>query len=765
MSTPIEAPAGGAGDGRAAASPATAERADDVPGTGADAGPGAEAATATETATATATAPGTAAVDGASTRPDPPPLDRLSAGDHRRLRRAWTLATVPVIAAYTWLITVGNGDLFQRQFFDDFFDEQARSLMHGRWDVPPDTVGFEGFLIHGKTYIYFGPIPSLLRMPVLLVTDRLDGRLTAVSMIIATAVLSVAAFRLTCALRPFVRGADPVGRREPLATAALAVAVLCGPPFFLASGAIVYNEAAIWGLALTVLALDAVLRWALRPTGWRLVAAAVTTTLAILSRQSLGLAPLAAMGLVCAWFTWRHVRAGTGPWRRRVDWQSVVVLATALAVPLLFVMGVNYAKFETLFAPPTDAHVESLKYEPRQEMLDANGGSLFGLQFVPTTLKQYLRPDGIDVRRDFPWVDFPRFGPSVVGDTEFDELDWTSSLPASAPALTVLAIAAAVWAWRHRKERHGPPWIAALCVGTLFGAVGVISLGYIANRYLNDLYPALVVPAIVGFHVVVARAGGWRRRRRLSVTSAVTLLVVFGAVVNLVLGLSYQREKGPVIPEEWRAQWVGWRLDLPGAYGPYLVDETWRVMPRHKDVFDGRLAIVGDCSGMYLERNHQWVGIVRGPRVDVYDVVVDLDDLPTDGSRVPLMTLGRARNASIVAMVRVDEDHVRVDIGRSPRFGSGWSQGPEFKASGDVTIRIDGDRREPPFSVSYGRVVLNSLSFDNDDRRDVLGQAPAGRGVATRFPGRLYIDTPDLSACRKALDMVEYDKSGNPILE
>lgn len=707
-----------------------------------------------------------ASADGAAgPRPDPPALDRLSAPDRRRLRRAWALVTVPVMVAYTWLITVGNWDLFQRQFFDDFFDEQARAMMHGRWDVPPDVVGFEGFLVGGKTYIYFGPIPSILRMPVLLVTDRLDGRLTAVSMMIAMVLLSAAAYRLTLALRPFVRGADPVGRREPLAMAALAVAVLCGPPFFLASGSIVYNEAAIWGLALAVLSFDAVLRWALRPTGWRLVWVTVAITLTILSRQSLGLAPLVALGLVCLWFTWRHVRSGSGAWWRRFDWQSVVVLGTALAVPVLFVIAINFTKFETLFAPPASAHVESLKYAPRQEMLAANGGSLFGAQFVPSTLKQYLRPDGIDVRRDFPWVDFPRLGPSVVGDAQFDELDWTSSLPPTAPALLVLTVVAGVWAFRNRRERRGPPWIAALCVGALAGAVGVISLGYIANRYLNDLFPLLVIPGIVGFHVLVGRAVGWGRVRRGLVVSGVGLLVVFGTVVNLVLALSYQRERGPVIPEEWRAQWVGWRQDLPGAYGPYLVDEVWRVMPDHDDVFDGRLAIVGDCAGMYLARNGEWIGITRGPGVDVYDIVVDLDDLPTDGSRVPLMTLGRGRNASIVAMVRVDDDRVRVDIGRSPRFGSGWSQGPTFKASGETTIRIDADKRELPFTVQYGRVVLNSLSFDNDDRRDLLGQAPGGRGVATRFPGDLRIQPPDMSTCRAALDMVEYNKAGFPIVE
>ncbi len=109
--------------------------------------------------------------------------------------------TVPVVVAYTWLLTAGTWDLFQRQYFDNFFDAQARSMLDGRLDVPPEVVGFEGFLIGGKTFIYFGPVPALLRMPLMLVTDRFDGRLTTVSMLLAMLVLSMAGFRLACAIR------------------------------------------------------------------------------------------------------------------------------------------------------------------------------------------------------------------------------------------------------------------------------------------------------------------------------------------------------------------------------------------------------------------------------------------------------------------------------------------------------------------------------------------------------------------------------------
>ncbi len=124
----------------------------------------------------------------------------------RRLRTAWAIGAVPVVAVYTWLLMVGSWAPLQRQYFDDFFDHQTRALFDGRWDVPPEVVGFEGFLVDGRTYIYFGPFPSLLRMPVMAVTDRFDGRLTTLSMMLAMAVLAVFAHRLNVTVRRFVRG-------------------------------------------------------------------------------------------------------------------------------------------------------------------------------------------------------------------------------------------------------------------------------------------------------------------------------------------------------------------------------------------------------------------------------------------------------------------------------------------------------------------------------------------------------------------------------
>jgi hypothetical protein len=688
------------------------------------------------------------------------PHDGLDDAGRRRLRRAWWRGAVPTLAAYLWVLTVGRADLLQVHYFDDFYDAQARSLMHGRLDVPPEVPGFEGFLIDGRTYIYFGPFPALLRMPVLAVTDRFDGRLTTLSMLLAAVVLAAASFRLLCSLRPLAQGNRPLGRREPLVTGLVAVVVLVAPPFFLASQAVVYHEATMWGIALAVAAFDAVLRWQRTPATRRLIVAALLILAALLARQSLGqgvLVALALSGLAVGVTEARRDRPDAPRWTawpRALRSPRLLACAVACLLPFAVVVGLNYTKFGTLLSPPSDKHNQSRFSGERVEVLAANDGSLFGVQFVPSTLKQYLRPDGIDVRLDMPWIDFPRLGPSAVGETVFDKLDWSSSLPASAPALTAVTAVTLVWAVRSRRRRRGGPWLSPLLVGALAGAGGVLAVGYIANRYLTDLFPLVLIPGLLGAHLLVK---GWDARpvrtRRL-VATGLGALAVLGVLVNVVLAVEYQRERAPNVPESLRAEWSGWRASLPGSYEPLEVSPAAPWLP--DSAFDSRMAVVGECDGLYERLDGQWYGLERSPAVGVYDLRLDLDDLPDD-ERVPVITLGQGPSRMVVAIRRVGNGLVRVDLSRPSGTSGGWNLGFPAALSGTVTLRVDADFRERDRIVSVGSEVLHSGPVASDSESPRIGAAPPGLGSTTRFPGEIAQVAPDMSLCERA---AQFDDDG-----
>ena len=135
----------------------------------------------------------------------------------------------------------------------DFFDIQARALFHGHLDVPPESLGIEAFVVDGRHYMYFGPFLAILRMPILLVTDRLDGRLTALSMLVGWIVLAAAVIVLVRRVRRTLCGEAPVSRFEAIGLAAIVATVTGGSTIvYLASQPWVYHEVYIWSTALTV---------------------------------------------------------------------------------------------------------------------------------------------------------------------------------------------------------------------------------------------------------------------------------------------------------------------------------------------------------------------------------------------------------------------------------------------------------------------------------------------------------------------------------
>ena len=683
--------------------------------------------------------------------------DRLDRADARRLRRAWAAGATLVLAAFTWLIMAGRWAPLQRLYFDGFFDAQGRAFLDGRWDVDPEVVGFEGFQVDGRTYIYFGPWPAVLRLPVLLVTDRLDGRLTTLSMILAMVVLAVASHRLNLAVRKIVRGTAPVSRAEAIATAGLAVAALSGPPLWLASQAVVFHEASIWGLAFMVGSMAALIQWIDRPTIGRLAGTGALAAGAVSSRFTLGLGLMTAMGTIVAVVVVRRWLA-----RRRGEVASplggvrVRGLVAVCAALLVLAAIPNLARFGTLLSPPMNRQVATGMFDDRQEFLEANQGSFFGPQFLPTTAFTYLRPDGFDVRATFPWVDFPRAGPSVVNDPTFDDLVWTSSVPATMPAMAVLAIPGVGWIVAAVRQRRRGAWLGAIAVGAGMASAGVLGIGHISNRYLNDFVPVVLLLALIGAHALAGRVPTWRDRRRRIATGALAALVVLGTWGSLGLAVVHQRERGPVVPEEWREQLFQWRVDLPGARPPivYVRDSPWAKLP--DDAADGTVGVFGDCDGVYVRVGDEWRGVSRGPGAGVHEVRVDLDALADrpDWRRIPLVVFGEGSKAGIVALRELPDGRVRVDVDSARSVF--WREGYPEALEGEVTIRIDLDPLVGGPTVTVGRTVLYDRYIAGRPTDLALGELPTNTSrpnLDDHYPGEVErLVRYDDALCRDLTD-------------
>src|SRR5437016_6284183 len=94
--------------------------------------------------------------------------------------RLWQVALV--LSVLIWIIaTTGGRQVFVKEVLGDAFDSQAEHFLHGNVDVDADAIRSEAMLVNGKTRMYFGPFPALLRIPLNLIYPAGHGAWSRVS--------------------------------------------------------------------------------------------------------------------------------------------------------------------------------------------------------------------------------------------------------------------------------------------------------------------------------------------------------------------------------------------------------------------------------------------------------------------------------------------------------------------------------------------------------------------------------------------------------
>lgn len=454
-----------------------------------------------------------------------------AASDLRAARHRFAIWTISALAVCSMLYLAALFGYAWTPFrsaipeglFSDFYDLQARAIFHGGFAVPAGRLGIEGFVVQGKTYTYFPPFPSILRMPVLLVTDRVDGRLTMPSMLLAWVVGCTFGTMLTWRVRVLVRGCAPMAHSEGFLWALFVAAAFGGSTWiYLGSMPYVFHEAFAWGCAATLASLYYLLRVLDEPTGRRIALLGFWTISAIWSRTTLGWGCAIGTVLAAAAFTFR-------PGRRR--WIPALLGAAILPVGLGF--AATYAKFGTPFMHPLEKQNWTAVSAQRRAALAANGGRLTSVDYLPSTLRTYLDPRGISLRRHFPFIELPTRPPALrgIGGALFDQTYRTASVPASMSLLFILSVIALVACLVRRRERS-TKLIAIVMVGAAAGAFGALNYGYIAQRYLGDFLPGLLVCGAFGAAVMTAYLQRARPTVHALVLAFIVLLAAFGVIAN-----------------------------------------------------------------------------------------------------------------------------------------------------------------------------------------------------------------------------------------
>lgn len=611
----------------------------------------------------------------------------------RRFRRVVAVAVAVAAVPYLWALTdLWNGtvDLLRTNGPDGLgqvYDVQARAMLHGRLSLPAGSIGPEAFVHDGRTYTYFGVFPSLIRIPVLLVTHAFDGRLTTLSLLLAWLVTALAGAGLLWRVRTVVRGPAELGWAEACSYGAVLTTVLAGSVLvYLASQPDVYSEDMAWSVALGCASLFALLGVAERPSRGRIVALGVAVTCTNLNRATTGYAAVIGCVLLAAWLA----SGRAGPERRRWGWAVAAVAAVALAAGC----AVDLAKFDLLVGFPAGDQVLYKAFGLAQ----VNHGHYFSLRFLPATLAAYLFPGNLRLSTLFPYVTLPALPTHLVDHTRLFARQHVAAATATTPLLVALAVSGLVVAfWPRRSGR-----LRAVRVPLLAGVASagtVLVFGWVAERFTGDFLPFLVVGSAVGSTALWRLLAGQRPRwRRLAVG-----VTVVAALWSVVASVGVAAVPDPNWTQSQVHRYVAVQHALSDVTGHPLAHDVVAGTHFPGTAPVGELFVLDRCRALYVSDgagspfpypDHVWLPVERAPDVHLCESVA------------PSATV-----APLTARLLVPSAGARLS-GVVPLDGVG--------ASGDtvtsVTFLLAGGRLGAPRTVGTGRMTLDGWVTPWDTR-------------------------------------------------
>ena len=606
------------------------------------------------------------------------------------------------LALYSTLIL----DLLGSRVFSNFYDLQARALLDGRFDVPAGSLGIEAFVVDGKHFLYFPPGPALLRLPVFLFTDRFDGRLTTISMLLAWIVTALIFSLLIWRVRLLLRPGAPLGRWEATTYGLLLMAGTAGSTvLFLGSIPWVYHEAYAWAIPMALGSAFALLGVIQHPSTSGLLATGMFTTGAVLSRTTAGWAVAAAVLLTAVLIPRDRLRADRHLW-----WK---IYAAGL-VPIAIGMAVNWAKFRHPYLFPIDQQVFTSLNEHRRDAIEANGGDLFSPNMIGSTLVNYFRPDGIRFQSIFPFISLPGRIPPSYGGGFIDQANRTGSIVDFMPVLCALTVWGAVQTYR-RRPLPGAELLRLPMLGVVAIPGGILFYAYIAHRYTSEFMPGLLFGSAVGM-VCVARSMLLKRTRRtrLIALSGMAVLVAFSVLATMAAAYNTRALANPGSVLE---DYVARQERISSLMGDPLAAHVTYDDQVTLDAEADELRIIDDCQALYIGTGDEfrpWEEVdvralhlqvrVTGPALAS---TVGLRLATFEGHERRLLLLERTEGGGFRLVLRGDDD-----LPPQPTPYTAFQEGDDFT----VDVETDGPLVNEVVGPNGGGYEIDKQTYDDDWR-------------------------------------------------
>lgn len=465
-----------------------------------------------------------------------------------------SLATLVPSFLFGWFVLAGGfrlGLAEDRIGRTEYLSALAAALLQGRLSTPATYLDFECFIIDGQCIGYFGPVPAIARIPVLLFagSDPLPD-ITIPMMLIAWLLWLLAVF----VLMRTVADALPDIQLPPIisgliAAAAVALASVGSPVFFLLGRPYVYEEALLWAVTLALWSAVCLWLWWKNRRTALLVIAFILGIMTIQTRLPTGVGVVAVFALLGLLLPCK------------IGWRSRALLLAQPLVALASYAVINWFRFGLLFSRPETAAL-SVSGDPNR-LAAYEQSDFIGLGYILDGIVAFLRLDGIAVRDGFPWVTFPYIpatvppplgsaDTSLLGFTvslpvnEFVELEPVASLPAtqsvSLVLLGLLILCATIYRQWLPRIPHIGRFTGVVLAGLTVAPVFMFLSKYKTHRYVSEAAPLLtfsvVVAAVIIMHML-STSVSWRRY-------AIAGLLAIGALVQMWVQYSLILEFWPI---------------------------------------------------------------------------------------------------------------------------------------------------------------------------------------------------------------------------
>lgn len=477
------------------------------------------------------------AADGANPSPGTLPGKRLFP------RASLLLLLLLVIgAAHLFLVTYGTWTLLAPELRSDAYDSLGDHLLRFEANLEPETVNWEGLDIRGKKYMYWGPFPAMLRIPLNLVWPQAWGQWARVSSL-AASLLCVLAFcvMLQLALEENLRLSR---RAKDLLLVLFGLAWGLGTPLlYLVSSGRIYHESIIWALSSAAWALLGALahiRGWLRPP----LALAIASTgagVSLLSRVTFGVPLYAILALLVGVQLWRNARADS----TRVGLRA---LALALA-PAAMMLGVQaWYNFDRFGSVLTFMDYDYCYLNPEKTM-----EGVLNLRRLPVLASNYLGFRSAQFLSDPPFVQMATV--DYYGRTFFNH-DWkeqTVSLLVASPWLVLGALSGTLGLLKGRR------WSTLLVsLALLSEVVLILSFWSASQRYAAEFLPWL----LLSFVCFVADGLVLSFRKGL-VLAALVAVSITATVSSTLSWHAFYASPDVDVPRAWQGRLLTWFRVVP----------------------------------------------------------------------------------------------------------------------------------------------------------------------------------------------------------